>query len=149
MKTGTTVTYFDTSFLLSILCRQSRSESVQQIWSESEYRLSSRLLAIESNVAIRRSFKQTGQSNPQYLESQLSALQLFVDRIHMKHIDETIESIIFHEPVLAECRSLDAIHLATAVFFQKYTSRPLLIATLDTRMRETAMKLGFKVTAAK
>jgi hypothetical protein len=67
----------------------------------------------------------------------------------MKHIDETIESIIFHEPVLAECRSLDAIHLATAVFFQKYTSRPLLIATLDTRMRETAMKLGFKVTAAK
>lgn len=56
-----------------------------------------------------------------------------------------IEELIHLTPALADCRTLDAIHVATALHFKPYGEDPLEVVTLDRRMKQLAVTLGFKV----
>ncbi len=69
-------------------------------------------------------------------------------RLEYKRIDDDILDIIRKNAFLANCRSLDAIHVATALYFKPYQDEPIQIVTLDSRMRETAGKAGFTVLPA-
>jgi predicted nucleic acid-binding protein len=52
------------------------------------------------------------------------------------------------EPALAECRTLDALHLATALYLRERASEGFRLVTFDDRMRQTGLKLGLEVGPA-
>ena len=60
-------------------------------------------------------------------------------------MDSSIEDMIRKNANPAGCRSLDAIHLATALYFQIHLEEELKVASLDKRLREVAAGFGFKL----
>lgn len=63
-------------------------------------------------------------------------------------VDLSIEAIVRNNGILAECRTLDAIHLATVLRFREIGEGDLEIVTLDKRMAAVARKLGLVVVPA-
>ena len=55
-----------------------------------------------------------------------------------KSIDDAIERIVRGESRLAGCRTLDAIHVATALYFAPHLNEPLIICSFDRRLRSAA-----------
>ena len=55
-----------------------------------------------------------------------------------KSIDDAIERIVRGENGLAGCRTLDAIHVATALYFAPHLNEPLVICSFDRRLRSAA-----------
>jgi predicted nucleic acid-binding protein len=68
-----------------------------------------------------------------------------LDTMALFPVEEEVAGIVEKEKALSRCRSLDAIHLATALFIQRETGEPILVCTLDARMREAAGMLHFRV----
>ena len=67
------------------------------------------------------------------------------DELNFKPLDSSIEEIIRGTPALADCKTLDAIHAATALYFRRFVEGPFEIVTIDKRMTQLAGKLGFQV----
>jgi hypothetical protein len=64
--------------------------------------------------------------------------------VNLSNIDRTIIEIIDLKTVLSECRSLDAIHLAAAIEFQKNIKEKIWIFSFDKEFISLGKKLGFK-----
>ena len=75
----------------------------------------------------------------------MNALRLYVEHMDCKRVDDDIEEMVRMNSALADCRALDAIHIATALFFKPHHDAQITIVTLDRRMGETAGRLGFPV----
>ena len=75
----------------------------------------------------------------------MSLLSPFMDVLNFKAIDGSIKEIIRLTPALADCRTLDAVHVATALHFKPYVEGALEIVTLDGRTRQLARRVGFQV----
>jgi predicted nucleic acid-binding protein len=119
---------------------------MRELWQSAEERLSSSLLRIECVIAIRRaSLLQGGTADDAWVQERLGLLSDVLDELNFKPVDSSIEMIIRDTPALAGCRTLDAIHVATAMHFRPYAEGPLEIVSLDSRMRRVAGKLGFQV----
>ena len=133
--------YYDTSFLLGAVLGQHQEIDYDAHWNMAEERVTSHLTRIEAFVAMRRL-----QKSVPSLAKENNALELiatYLNAMHCKYIDDSIEEIIQNTEQLADCRTLDAVHLATALYFQARLPGSLAICSLDRRMRSTATKLGF------
>ena len=136
--------YFDSSVILSALLEE--KDTADELWVGSDRRLSSALLRIECVVAIRRAAIQRAVApEDSWARERLDAPARFLEAMSFKAIDGSIEEVIRLNPALAGCRTLDAIHVATALHFKPYVEGSLEIVTLDRRMRQLAGKLGFQV----
>ena len=119
---------------------------VHELWIAAEERLSSGLLRMECIIAIRRIAVLKGlAADDAWAKERLDLLTGFLDVLNFKAIDGSIEEIIRSTPALADCRTLDAIHVSTALYFKPYVEGSLEIVTLDRRMRQLAGKLGLQV----
>jgi len=144
-----TFRYFDSSALLAELLIQQGSPAVRELWQGADERLSSSLLRIECIVAIRRAaLFQGGSAADGWAQERLGLLSEVLDTLSFKTIDASIEEIIQSTPALADCRALDAIHVATALLFKTYVQGSVEIVTLDKRMKQLAGRLGFHVLPA-
>jgi predicted nucleic acid-binding protein len=140
------VRYFDSSAVLSGLLEEKDHPALAGLWNGADGRLSSSLLKIECVVAVRRAALLRGLgADDTWAGERLDVLTGFLDALDFKTIDHSIEEIIRLTPALADCRTLDAIHVATALHFKPFVEGALEIVTLDRRMRQTARKLGFEV----
>ena len=139
------ICYFDTSFLLAAVLGQHKQIDYEAIWNDSQERLSSHLIRIETTIAIRRIGYSLSAKDKDWAHSTITQIEPYLNAITCKYIDDSIESIITEHEEFSRCRALDAIHLATALYFQAHMSEQLSICTLDKRMRETAGMLGFTV----
>jgi predicted nucleic acid-binding protein len=140
------VRYFDSSIILSELLEEKVSPSLDELWNGAEKRLSSNLLKIECVIALRRAALVQGvAADGEWVSERLDLLSGFLDSLNFKAIDGSIEEVIRLTPALADCRTLDAIHVATALHFKPYVEGQLEIVTLDRRMRQLAGKVGFQV----
>jgi predicted nucleic acid-binding protein len=140
------VRYFDSSAVLSGLLEEKDHPALPGLWNRADGRLSSSLLKIECVVAVRRAALLRGLgADDTWAADRLDLLTGFLDALDFKAIDDSIEEIIRLTPALADCRTLDAIHVATALHFKPYVEGSLEIVTLDRRMKHLAMKLGFQV----
>ncbi len=138
--------YFDSSVILSVLLQEEDHPAVHGLWIEAERRLSSGLLRMECIIAIRRIAVLKGlAADSEWTKERLDLLTGFLDALDFKAIDGSIEEIVRSTPAIADCRTLDAIHIATALHFKPYMEASLEIVTLDRRMRQLAGKLGFRV----
>ena len=80
------------------------------------------------------------------LRGRMAALDRILQDFDLKMVDRSIEEVIRASPILADCRTLDAIHLATALHFRTAIKGGFEVVTLDKRMGAVARQLGLRAT---
>lgn len=138
--------YFDSSVLLAGILDQQPQDLLSTLWDTAEVRLSSVLTKIECVIGVRRAgvLQRLSPDGP-WCRERIRLLDSFLEALECKRVDDDILRIIGENALLANCRSLDAIHVATALYFKPYQDDALQVVTLDGRMRETAVAAGFAV----
>lgn len=134
-------TYFDASVVVSLVKKNPGSERAASLWLAEPRRVSSSLLAVECVTAIRRG----GAAGWAPALDAEPRLELILGEVTLKQLDDEIVEIVRRTPALARCRSLDAVHLATALHFADRSDEPFALATFDARMAEVAAAAGLKV----
>ncbi|MDR2555903.1 MAG: PIN domain-containing protein [Fibromonadaceae bacterium] len=141
------ISYFDSSLLLSILLNEARSEEALAIWQNNKVRISSILLKFEMNISLRRRIKQQKSIfSDERLKIRLQDLNKFLNDIFYIDITENLESSASRNyDILSKCKSLDAIHIATALdISDKYGISEICICSFDKNMLKIAKELGFE-----
>jgi len=138
------IAYFDSSVLLTILFNEERYDAARYMWETSDFWLSSFLLRIETNISLRRTHKLSEhKADDSLLFQKMNELNAMLKEIHCKPIDDSIEKIIAQNKELDGCKSLDAIHIATALFFKKNSRQDIVFCSFDKNMLAVAKELGF------
>jgi predicted nucleic acid-binding protein len=141
--------YFDSSVLMAVLLGESRAEEAATLWINREDKVSSILVEVECLNALRRYASRLGKTvSAKWLEEKISFLGESLTDLTSKHMDGEILSVVKAEAGLSDCRTLDAIHVATALYFKSKSGEDLDLVSFDDRMRETAKKLGLNVLPA-
>jgi predicted nucleic acid-binding protein len=141
-----TLAYFDSSVLLAILLDQPSAPKAKALWKEHKRRVSSILFEAECLITLRRAASQAGPKLPKgWLAEKTEFLDSRLQEITIHQVDATILSHLRHEAGLADCRTADALHLATARYVEQYADAGLVVITFDERMRATAKRLKMTV----
>src|SRR5690242_4719984 len=111
-----TVAYFDSSVLLAMLLQEARETEAGNLWKSLPTKVSSLLLSAECWVSLRRHFLRNGKEpSEKWLKERDEFLTEALAGIELKRMDEETLTLLKGQPILADCRTLDAIHLATAL----------------------------------
>lgn len=138
--------YYDSSLILSAVLEQRSDIDYSEAWDDVPNRFSSNLLKIECIIGIRRAgLQQNFNPEDDWITLRLDRLERYFDGINFRIVDEAIEEVVRQTTQLAQCRSLDAIHLSTALYLQARIGEPLSMCTLDNRLRALAAAFGFPV----
>lgn len=141
------LTYFDSSVLLSILLDEKRSDEAQKLWSKATVRVSSILLKIEVLTVLRRTYLHNeSKLENNWLLQKTKLLEEYLQEINFRVVDEDIDKIISLKKELGRCRTLDAIHIATAINIKTVVdSENFNLVTFDREMQILAKSLKFSV----
>ncbi|MEO5894154.1 MAG: type II toxin-antitoxin system VapC family toxin [Vicinamibacterales bacterium] len=126
-----TVAYIDSSALLKLVAREEETPALEADLAQREGLITSALAALECRRAARRaSTKQV-----------LSTVEQILEAVYLIEITPAIldDASAFEPPIL---RSLDAIHLATAL---SVDDPELELITYDGRMADAARACGLRV----
>ena len=137
------ITYFDSSVILSLVKKDIHSAIAKKIWDASHDKVSSILLEAECFIVLRRLFSDSNNKD-KVLDFE-AELDNILTSMHLRVMDHKITEIVRSEKKLSGCRSLDALHLATALYYKNHGPEDFFIATFDQKMVATAKKLGFSV----
>jgi predicted nucleic acid-binding protein len=138
--------YFDSSAVLAFVLGQPEGSDTLELWSGMESRCSSILLKAECLINIRKHAGRLPKgASGAWLRERSLLLESCLDEIHLKDVDASVLTVLDRETGLAECRTLDALHLATALHMRERASEGFKLVTLDERMRQTAAKLKFDI----
>lgn len=141
-----TTAYFDSSAVLAFILGQPEGSEALDIWSRQESRCSSILLKAECLINLRKnSMRLPKGASGTWLRERTGLLESCLDEIHLKDIDVSVMTVLDRESVLAECRTLDALHLASALYMRERAGEGFKLITLDERMRQTAAKLKLDI----
>lgn len=135
------VGYIDSSFLLSILLEDSQYEQSFELWHTIDSRVSSRLLEIETFINIHR-YKMEKRKSEAWLAKVLTLNSECLDEISLLSLDSKVTEVVYANPLLIKCRSLDASHLATAILFQKSHQDTIKVFSYDKRMNDVAQAIN-------
>lgn len=136
-------TYYDASFLLAGFLETAQPVH-NPLWDDEPAKFGSTLLEAECVTVLRRvTATRPSIEATEFLTTRFEWLDRCVASIHVECVNNEVLRRLRNEPRLAACRTLDALHLATALLFQDQLDDPLTICTLDNRMRTTAQTLGF------
>ncbi len=143
--------YFDSSILLAILLDEKRKDEAKKLWDEATVRVSSILLKLEAITVLRRTYEQNKKKlDPGWMTKKAEELQEYLKEINVRIIDGDIETIVFLRKEIAKCKTLDAIHIATALEFGKLIpASDFHLYTFDRGMAELAKLLKFKINICK
>lgn len=142
------ILFIDSSFLLSILFEEEGSDECYEIWNSGKVRLGSILLPIESINSIRRAFENIKSANS-VLKEKEKFCELMLSEVSLRNVDSVIYEIVKSKKEISGCRSLDAIHIATALDFKRNSLSEIHICSTDKRLRDVAKKVGFSVLPKK
>lgn len=138
------VCYYDSSIILSAVLEEKGKFESSSVWDDVSIRLSSNLLRVECIIGVRRAnLQQRSPEGDEWSAHRIGVLEQYFSGINFKVMDQSVEDVIRKNADLALCRSLDAIHLATAIYFRRYQDEDLYICSLDRRMREIAVNFDF------
>jgi predicted nucleic acid-binding protein len=72
-------------------------------------------------------------------------LDEYLNEVNFRIIDEEIERIIYLKKDLSKCKTLDAIHIATALEFKKIdSSKEYILYSFDLNMNKLAKNYKIK-----
>lgn len=134
--------YVDSSLLLEVLLGQPRAAEAARLWSAHERRVSSVLLEAECRTVLRRLDR--GGALTSSLREAEQDLAEALDQVTLHNVDRSVVDRLGVLPELAACRTLDALHLATAALWRDRLGG-IQVLTLDRAMAESARALGFCV----
>ncbi len=135
----------DTSALLALLFEEEGAAVLRDGWSAADHRIGSILLAIESLVVLRRTHAATAKLARLLRERERERV-LLLQEVHLVNVDESILRIVSLRRELSGCRSLDAIHLATAIELRDGGfGSEIVLASFDGPMRRLARKLKLRL----
>jgi predicted nucleic acid-binding protein len=139
------ISYFDSSVLLSIILDQERQEQALSLWQNATEKTSSILLRIETLVSLRRNYANNKNNlGTNWLSEKNSILNGYLDEVDCLNVSNKVEKVIIKNNDLCKCRSLDAIHIATALIIKSnIIGDNINFYTFDTNMHEIAMNFGF------
>jgi len=138
--------YYDSSILLAAILEQAPLDRIASLWEPTQIRLSSVLSKIESMIGVRRAaMLQKLPPDGPWCTERIRLLDSYLDELECKRIDDDNQDIIRNTSSLANCRSLDAIHVATALYYKPHLDETIQVVTLDGRLRQTAIDAGFSV----
>ena len=138
--------YIDSSFLLAILLEKKKERSYIRAWKKIRPRVASISLEAECVVTLRRTHRHSSRHLPSdWLQRKEAQLKELLAEVSLRTVDRAIIRQIRTKKDLCECRTLDALHLATALEFKKNSDESIAIGTLDQEMRKLSEKLGFGV----
>jgi predicted nucleic acid-binding protein len=141
-----TAAYFDSSAVLAFILGQPEGPQTLDIWIGQDSRCSSILLRAECFINLRKHAARLPKGASEgWLRERTAFLENSLEEIHLKDIDASVLRVIERETGLSECRTLDALHLATALQMRERAGEGFKLVTLDERMRQTAAKLKFEV----
>jgi predicted nucleic acid-binding protein len=142
--------YIDSSFLLSIILEENLSSRTINVWQNEDIRVSSILLRAECIITLRRiHFNYKNKLPETWLKEKEIELNNLLQEVTLRIFDKSILDIIEIKKVLSNCRTLDAIHLATAIDFKDNFGDKLYICSFDKNMRRISKKAGFNVLPEK
>jgi predicted nucleic acid-binding protein len=140
-----TLSYFDSSMVLAILLEEARKKEAYAYWQNSSLRVSSILLRIETVVSLRRIYEYyKSKLDDDWLIEKLKILDEYLNEVNYRIIGTKIEREIYLKKELSKCRSLDAIHIATALKFREMNNADIVLYTFDKTMHELAGHYRFK-----
>ena len=136
--------YFDSSVLLAILLEEERQEEAYQYWLNS-VKVSSILLRIETIIGLRRIHAiNKNRLENDWLNKKTKILEEYFSEMNFMILDSAVEREIFFRKELARCRSLDAIHIATALQFREMNNNEdTFLYTFDKTMHSLAVHYKF------
>jgi predicted nucleic acid-binding protein len=139
------LSYFDSSTVLSILLNENRQEEAYSLWHNSKIKVSSILLKIETIVTLRRTYEQNKTKfDSNWLGRKTKELEEYLNEVNYIIIDEEIERIIHLRKELSNCKTLDAIHIATALQYREICEENTNLYTFDISMHSLAGHFKFK-----
>ena len=140
--------YLDSSFLLSLILGDANTTQAREIWIQAGHHFSSLLLKVETLTVVRRVFGRHQATLPEnWLEMKEGELRSLWESVHFRNLDQDIFYILETRKSLLECRSLDAIHLATALELSPLggPEDTLVVCSYDKNMIRLARELGLGV----
>ncbi|WP_061247040.1 PIN domain-containing protein [Leptospira noguchii] len=138
--------YIDSSFLLNIIYSENHFEKYLDIFNSDQNKFSSILLEFETirsvNVFYNVKKKELGRT---WLNESALILNDFISQINLKNVDSDIQLEIKKHKNVLELKTLNATHLATAIYIRKMISENLTICTLDDKLRNVSKKFEFNL----
>ncbi len=135
--------YFDTSSLVKRYLREKGSLEVRRLLRRYGV-LSSSLMPVELFSALTRRHGQKDLSDRDYTAI-LSRIKRDRDFWELVEIGAPVLARAEELALSLRVRTLDAIHVASAVVFREFTARSLLFVTSDERQFEAAKQCGLEV----
>jgi uncharacterized protein len=135
--------YLDSSVVLRVLLAEKQR---LEIWGRWERAFASELLGLEVRRAIDR-LRILGHLDPRATAALLQHTATIEDAVSIVPLTRTILRRAAL-PMATPVRTLDAIHLATALVMRERSDRPLTFATHDVRQADAARALGFSAVGA-
>ena len=144
------LTYFDSSILLAILLDEKRKDEAFKLWNNASIRVSSILLRLETITVLRRTYEHNKtQLLSLWLSKKTNELNEFLQEINIRIIDEDIEKIMTLKKEIAKCKTLDAIHISTAIEFSRLVpQKEFVLYTFDKEMANLAKSLKMHINAS-
>ena len=140
--------YIDSSFLLSLLTLDSNYEESFNLWNSDELKLSSKLLEFECFVNIHKIFRENAKKLPKlWLDKTIENLENLKGEINLKAIDNEILMNIKSNLKLTNLKSLDSIHVSTALLWNHYTDTPITVCSYDKNIRKICKELNLRTNS--
>jgi predicted nucleic acid-binding protein len=141
-----TISYFDSSIVLAILFDEAKKVEAYEFWQSSALRVSSILLKIETIVSLRRIYEHNrAVLTENWLTEKTRILEEYLNEVNYRVVGAKIEREIYYQKEIAGCRSLDAVHIATAIKFREINNEDdVYFYTFDKTMSEIAGHYKFK-----
>lgn len=137
--------YIDTSFILSILFEEENLSKAIRLWKKYPIKISSLITVAEcynNLLKVKRNLKNKSQKEEWFKEKK-EELDDLLKSISLRKFDQSIIEIIKIHDILSESKTLDSIHLATALEFKLQTKEKIGLLTYDHKMNQLAQKLEF------
>ena len=134
------IAYVDSSVILRMVLGQPNALAE---WKQIDRGVSSALIRVELLRTLDRLRLRTGLTDAEIARRRAVILQA-VDLLELVEIDPVVLDRAA-QPLPTEIRTLDAIHLATALLWREGSTAELVMATHDHRLGTAAQAHGFKV----
>ena len=136
--------YLESSALLSVYLEQQDGERIAPLFRQPAPLVSSWLLLPEVWVSLRRRAAEGG-APADVVEDALARFDEDLAELDLMDDVGAVNDRIREDGRFSRCRTLDAIHVASALWWQESTALPVRMATLDRRVAEVAEAVGLEL----
>lgn len=137
--------YVDTSLVLSILFEEDTMEESISLLDNSKSKFSSTITIAECyNNLNKVKVSNVSQKMEIWYSTKVKELEKILSLLNFKVYDKDIVILIKTNINLSGCKTLDSIHLATAMYIKMKTDSEIKILSYDKKMNKVGKKIGLE-----